>query len=143
VGENYKYLYALSISVIFTLSAALSNDAAAQTLAKGSGSGPRSSLLSEVAENHSVVSSANTPEMTANRLHDLVSISSVPADHRLRIVISDPAFFGSAANITDLNGQLMQELSLKHVTNVDVANWPAGSYTLRLVDGRSFRIDHR
>jgi hypothetical protein len=95
------------------------------------------SAISVLPNGNIVVAAQHTlPSNVANQMPVIADATN----GQVRLVVSDPAMLASQAQVLNGDGELMAEIVLRHVNHVDVKNWPAGKYTLRLVDGRTVGI---
>ena len=70
----------------------------------------------------------------------VVEVFPNPAHDWVTIRCTAGALLGSNATVVDINGRVLKKLRLERETVLDVQQWAAGVYMLRLADGSAVRI---
>ncbi len=70
----------------------------------------------------------------------IITIAPVPAKEVVTITNTDPLLEGTPATVTDMQGRMVYSFALNAVSSIDVRQWPAGIYSLRLASGEVVRI---
>lgn len=94
----------------------------------------------KMVEEDGETSYSNIVVISGNKNGSSVIIAPIPATTTVTVTNADATMNGKPVSITDMQGRDVYRFIMNTVTMVDVHNWPAGIYMLRLPNGKTVRL---
>ena len=69
-----------------------------------------------------------------------IPVAPVPAGNTVTVTNTNISLTGQPTTVWSMEGQLMTRFALQSINTLEIANWPAGIYLLKLPAGETARL---
>jgi hypothetical protein len=94
----------------------------------------------KITEADGVISFSKIAIVKNNNKKSSVTVGPIPASSMITITNTDASLNGNRVTISDMQGRVVTRFTMERNTRINVSEWAAGTYNLRLPDGEVIRI---